>query len=255
MSRRPTTGHHIAHYRLEGRVNPSSMATVWRAFDLRRDRPVALKLVPRGLAVPPAHPLRSFRHPHVVPIEDVGQHGPHDFMVMPWVPGPPMALWLNEARAPAQVLQVFLQAGEGLAAAHEAGIIHGDFKPDNVLVEGEGCARVLDFAGHNAARPPPCTPNYLAPERLYGAPPHPHSDQFAFCVALYEALCGNRPFGARAERLCGQVRAPPRGACDPRMSAAILRGLHPNPTERHPSLRALLSELGAARGANERDLE
>src|SRR5512132_551785 len=172
-------------------------------------------------------------------------------------------------------LDLFVQAGQGLAAAHEAGIVHRDFKPDNVLVTEGGRALVSDFglarltAGDPPSEPPEGevaalavtrtgarlgTPAYMAPEQHAGLATDARTDQFSFCVALHEALYGERPFvGTTIEALAqavsrGEVRPAPRGSRVPaRVRRALLRGLAVDPAARHPTMSALLAALAPTR--------
>jgi len=217
------------------------MATVYQARDTERGRSVALKFIPRSEANQVSDRLRRFRHAHVVPIEDVRHAEALTFLVMPWVPGPNLEQWLQGSPPQGAILQAFLQIGRGLQAAHHESLVHGDFKPANVLLHDDQ-AKVLDFAGQPRAGAP-CTPAYMPPEQFYGAPPDAAGDQFAFCVALYEALAGCAAFDDRAARLQGRL-SPASAAlpCD-ELRGAIEQGLNPDPGARHASLEPLLQQL------------
>ncbi|MFP2907424.1 serine/threonine-protein kinase, partial [Pyxidicoccus sp. 3LFB2] len=184
-------------------------------------------------------------HPNVVTVHDVGLDGDTVFLAMELLRGGTLRHWLEETPRPwREVLARFIHAGRGLAAAHAVGLVHRDFKPDNVLLGDDGQVRVADFglarAGPALAPPeawtreaslpeaPPTgghtptgtrlgTPGYMSPEQWRGQHADSRSDQFSFCVALYEALFGQRPFAGdtpqereRAVRE-GQVLPPPRG--------------------------------------------
>jgi eukaryotic-like serine/threonine-protein kinase len=187
---------------------------------------------------------------------------------MELVEGPTLAQWLRQRERPwREVLGLFLEAGRGLAAAHRAGLVHRDFKPANVLVGADGRPRVTDFglvrlgaaweepvaeAPATGSEPAltqagavPGTPAYMSPEQLAGRPVDARSDQFSFCVALHEALYGQRPFEAQApsERRW-TPRRPERGPRLPgRLKAALARGLALEPEERFASMDALLEVL------------
>ena len=142
---------------------------------------------------------------------------------------------------------MFAQAGHGLAAAHAAGLVHRDFKPDNVIVADDGRVLVVDFGLARATgETPPVggTPAYMAPEQLRGEELGEGSDQFSFCIALHEALLGERPFpSARAHTL-------PYAAVGPvphHVRAAVSRGLAIDPRRRHPSMTSLLASLSLSR--------
>src|SRR5262249_15774233 len=150
-----------------------------------------------------AQTMAKLSPPSVVAVYDVGTVGDRLFLAMEFVDGLPLSEWLlAEPRSWQEVLDVFLQAGEGLTAAHAAGIVHRDFKPDNVLVGFEGQVKVTDFGlprwggapAASADRPAiGGTPAYMAPEQARGEPADARSDQFSFAVSLFEALEGARP--------------------------------------------------------------
>jgi tetratricopeptide (TPR) repeat protein len=234
-----------------------------------------------------AQAMARLSHPNVVAIYDVGTFEERVFFAMEFVDGVDLRRWLKEeTRTPDEILAVFRGAGSGLAAAHAAGIIHRDFKPGNILVDREGRPRVTDFgisralraSGEmDAERPGPGddltaedsaptssnllaaaltrtgvvhgTPSYMAPEQHRGGPPDARSDQFSFCVALYEALYREHPFpGARSaalldDVLAGRIRKPPRSNVPGWCRRALLRGLRPVPESRFPSMEALLAAL------------
>ena len=202
------------------------------------------------------------------------------FVVMDYIEGQTLADWLETPRPWQEVLRVFLAAGRGLVAAHAVGVIHRDFKPSNVLLRTDGVVQVFDFGLARAAseREAPLgevrprtlhdtwmtslstpltqygafvgTPAYTAPEQRGGEQVDERSDQFSFCVALYEGLCGNRPFSGEnmyaleLAKVAGRLDPPHRKQRLPRrLLRAVVRGLAPEPGGRWPTLPALLSEL------------
>ncbi|WAS96529.1 serine/threonine-protein kinase [Nannocystis poenicansa] len=237
-----------------------------------------------------AQALARLSHPNVVQIFEVGHHEGRLFVAMEYVDGETLQAWLRAPDRPRswrQILAVFIAAGRGLAAAHGVGLVHRDFKPSNVMIGADGRVRVLDFglvgsladtrgddgpASSQSLREvpnPPVlqtpltmtgdilgTPAYMAPEQYNGLRCDARADQFSFCVALYEALYGVRPFaGATAwdaleasER--GEIRPPPADSRVPAwLHAAVVRGLSPDPAARWPSMTALLAELERDRDA------
>ena len=270
------------------------MGEVLSAYDARLDRRVALKRLHRDALHPQsqedletrlvreAQAMARLSHPNVVAIYDVGTlEDGTIFIAMEMVEGRTLRRWCEERpRSWREVLAVFLEAGRGLAAAHEAGLVHRDFKPENVLVGNDGRVRVTDFglarAGPGAppaegpGTPPPSptlppgaldspltlqgtllgTPRFMAPELLRAGPADARSDLFAFCVALHEALYGQHPFSGATQaeslqaQLAGRVKPPPEGAGVPAwVERTLLSGLRAAPSERPASMRALVAAL------------
>jgi serine/threonine protein kinase len=254
------------------------MGVVVSAHDVALDRKVAIKVVrPDRLAAEPeqgrarllreAQAMARVSHPNVLTVHEVGTVDQDVFVVMEFVEGETLAAWMAGGPRPwRDVVRMFERAGRGLAAAHRAGLIHRDFKPENVLVTADGEVRVADFG---LALSPGCrsaptatalalsltrtgsvlgTPIYMSPEQHRGEEVDARSDQFSFCVALYEALCGCRPFAGDSSgellaaiterRLTAPVRAVARW-----LRAAVHRGLRPLPADRWPDMEALVDAL------------
>ena len=282
-------GAQLGRYRITAVLGAGAMGYVFAAHDPELGRTVALKLLRTRGETAGAYSARLLReaqalaklsHPNVVTVHDVGSFGEHLFVALEWVDGGTLASWLAAPRTTRQILEVFRQAGEGLAAAHAVGLVHRDIKPDNILVGKDQRVRVTDFGlalsleNDGAGATPPSkladampalpmrltatgavigTPAYASPEQVAGADADARSDQFSFCVALFEALHGYRPFPGdgwielRAALRARNDRSPGRRqACralarsDPRARAGR------EPAARWPSLRALLDAL--ARG-------
>jgi tetratricopeptide (TPR) repeat protein len=263
----------VGRYLVLERLGAGGMGVVYSAYDPELDRRVALKLLRAGVLgleaeegrahlLHEAQAMARVSHPHVVPVYDVGTFGEHVFLAMELVEAQTLRQWLKATERPwRQVLALFVDAGLGLAAAHAAGVVHGDFKPENLLVGRDGRVRVTDFGLARSANPqgdetsgtPVAggTPAYMAPEQLDpNAHPDARSDQFAFCVALYEALHGERPFAAStvrellAEIHAGRVKPVPRGSpVPPWLRRVVMRGLSVSPMDRYTSMDALLAAL------------
>jgi tetratricopeptide (TPR) repeat protein len=226
-----------------------------------------------------AQAMARLSHPNVIAVHDVGLHGDQVFVAMELIEGQTLRQWLSDKpRTSREVLEVLLPAGRGLAAAHEVGIVHRDFKPDNVMLARNGSVRVLDFGlARSVTRVAPAasvptsalnrsltavagTPAYMAPEQLAAQRADARSDQFAFCVTLHEALTGKRPFaGATTQELLAAIRQGYRdGAVEAQVPSwlrpIIARGLAAEPAARHASMPALLAELGRDPAAARRRL-
>jgi WD40 repeat protein/tRNA A-37 threonylcarbamoyl transferase component Bud32 len=279
-------GSRIGRFLILRKLGEGGMGVVFVGYDGELDRRVALKLLRArhddGRAITrlvrEAQGLARLSHPNVVQIYEVGQHDGSMFIAMELILGHTLGDWLAaEPRRWVEILDVLLQAGHGLAAAHAAKLIHRDFKPDNMMVADDGRVRVLDFGlvrGESeregealvaAATEAPLdhaltmagsllgTPAYMAPEQIAGRIADALSDQFSFCVAAFEALYGERPFAGRtlgeiAQAIAsGRIRTPPRERKVPRrVHRAIVRGLAADPKQRWPSMDRLLAELEAS---------
>jgi tetratricopeptide (TPR) repeat protein len=289
----------IGRYVVLSKLGAGAMGQVLAAYDPELDRQVALKLLrpafsgdetrARARLQREARALARLNHPNVVSVHDVGVHGEQVFVAMEMVRGQTLGAWMRERGGKVdwrRVIDVFSAAGRGLAAAHAADLVHRDFKPENVMLDERERPRVMDFGlaqlGDRPAFDPTAedgaadgdggvrltragsvvgTPAYMAPEQFAGLEVGPHSDQFSFCVCLYEALYGERPFaGASFAELAlsvtdGEIRPVPAGTKIPGwLRAVVIRGLTLEPQGRYPSMEALLFELDAARTRRRRRL-
>jgi tRNA A-37 threonylcarbamoyl transferase component Bud32/tetratricopeptide (TPR) repeat protein len=274
-------GTQLSRYVIERVIGAGGMGVVYAARDPELDRKVAIKLLreqridgARGEAfktrlVREARAMAQLTHPNVVTVFDVGTLGDRVFIVMELVAGSTLRGWLEQTpRSRREVLSVFRRIGEGLAAAHSAGIVHRDVKPENVLVADDGRVLVTDFGlARSALSPLPAgvptevgkltmtgaligTPAYMAPEQIDGGEATAQSDVFSYSVALYEALYHERPFGGATLTEVssaireGRVREAPRSADVPAwLRRVVLRGLNADPAQRPASIAELLHEL------------
>lgn len=255
-------GQDVGRYRVVERIGGGAMGEVYRANDPDLHRDVAVKLVRSGGSeerlLREARAMAQLAHPHVIRVYDVGTAGDKLFLAMELVQGATLAEWFRKQPGWRAVLRVMIQAGRGLAAAHAAGLVHGDVKPSNVLVADDGRVCVTDFGLARSSDPASDdagvagTPAYMAAEQFAGGPATASTDQFAFCVALYEGLYGRRPFegrdGAalREAVTAGAPRFPARPRVPGRLIRAVRRGLAADPAKRFRSLTALLAELDLA---------
>lgn len=306
---RPRSQLRVSRYILLELVARGAFGVVYSAYDPQLDRRVAVKLLLGGgrsgddeakvRMVREAHALARLRHPNVVAVYDVGEYGAGEiveldspvvvedplqgagvFIVMELVEGEPLSTWLGTPRAWPDVLARFLAAGQGLAAAHEHDLVHRDFKPANVVVEGERTL-VLDFglasridveagdplprswddSGRTSTLDSPITqagtvmgtPRYMAPEQHDGVRATAAADQYAFAVALFEALYGCRAFAAESPQLIVEakkrsaVTARPTRSDVPRaVYEVLMRALACDPAGRYPSMSDLLAALARA---------
>jgi len=272
----------IERFTLIKKLGEGGMGSVYAAYDSVLDRKVAVKVVradrrrttdpvsPRDQLLREAQAMARLSHPNVVTVHEVGDLGDDIYVVLELVDGATLSGWIRERVRPwREIVAAFIQAGEGLAAAHAAGLVHRDFKPNNVLIRGDGRIQVTDFgvvsmSGEatprvGAAEPTASeitfvgrrvgTPAYMAPEQHAGAPVDGRADQFSFCVALWEALYGVRPFAGTRDTLAaamrdGQIEPPPVGAAVPRwLEAPLRRGLSPRAADRWPAMADLLAVL------------
>lgn len=258
-------GTRLGRYEIDSMIGRGATGRVYRAQDTELGRDVAIKILVEGPSehlVAEARTMAKLQHPNVVAIHDVGREGSQVFLAMEHVDGGSLRGWLDGRPDSDQVLAMFASVADGLHAAHEAGLVHGDFKPDNVVVDEKGRPRVADFGlalfadGHGSTSAdmgvtrtatPVGTPAYLAPEQWSGGTAGARSDQFSFFVALGEALCGKRPFAGsdmatlRANVEAGRMEFETR--LSKRLETLIRRGLATDPDQRHADMATVAGAL------------
>ena len=270
----PPIGQNMRRYVVLGEAGRGGMGRVLRAYDPKLQREVALKVLNRSALdqeaterlVAEARAMAKLSHPNVVAVYDVeALEDGQVMLVMEYVDGQTLQGWMADKRWPwAAVLERFLPAGRGLAAAHAVELLHRDFKPANVLVSGS-MVKVTDFGLAKAPIGSPLsepaidgnsltqtgtvmgTPAYMSPEQHRGSALTAATDQYSFCVALWGALCGKRPFAASGmphNKFDGPPPWPQSSSSVPQpVVDALVRGLAVDPAERWPSMEALLDAL------------
>ena len=259
----------IGRFAILRRLGSGGMGTVYAAFDEELARRVAIKLlhtsggisrIDRSLLISEAQAMARLSDVHVVQVYELGTHEGQIFLVMEYVEGRTLGDWLAETpQAWHEVLRRFIDAGEGLAAAHRAGIVHRDFKPENVLISDDGVAKVADFGLARAIADSQGqiagTPAYMSPEQYLGEATDERSDIFSFCVALYGALFGRPPFAGssfaelRDSITSGTLSNAAEGAggatgtVPTRLRSAVLKGMARDPAERWPDVESMLAML------------
>ena len=275
------TGRTLAHYTITEQIGAGGMGVVWKAWDTKLQRDVAIKTLPvqpereaRRRFMREAQMASALNHPNIVTVYEINSDHDIDFIVMEYVRGRTLHTLIKTARlATAAALQYAIQIVEGVAQAHTAGIVHRDLKPGNIMVTGEGLIKVLDFG---LAKPSPessastdaatltaltaagnaiGTPAYMSPEQLVADTIDRRSDIFALGIILYELFTGINPFDARTrvesvKRLLTTTPASPRSVTrdlpEP-LNRIILRCLERNRDDRYEHAGALLAELRAVR--------
>lgn len=286
----------VGRYVVVSELGKGGMGAVYDAWDPVLDRRVALKLILASSGKDgstsatarlerEARALARVSHPNAVAVFDAGRHERQVFLAMERVEGETLRTWVKGKHDWRQTLDVMSQAGAGLKAVHDAGLVHRDFKPSNVIVTPDGKVKVLDFGlarTSDASGPPERggssdevsdpsapmalerasldsvteegsvsgTPGYIAPELFKGGASTPASDQFAFGVALFQALYGRRPFPGRSltEYYRALKTAPVKDTADGKIPAwlwpVVMRTIAPKPEQRFPSMAAVLDALG-----------
>jgi serine/threonine-protein kinase len=279
-------GRAVGRYVIEKLIASGGMGAVYRALDPELGRSVAIKVIRSDLPLA-SNELRLVResmamaqlaHPNVLTVYDVGRFEGQVFIAMELALGGTLREWIaRERRSWGSIVERFVRAGRGLRAAHDMGLVHRDFKPENVLLTGDEDVRVADFGlvgsleRTSAPVPGPLperisalnlaltqdgtflgTPRYMAPEQHNGEHAGAAADQFAFGVALYEALYGEHPFAGTTwvelacSVLAGELRAAPPGTdVPPSLRKIIVRALRVDPLERWQSMTAMIAALEA----------
>jgi eukaryotic-like serine/threonine-protein kinase len=274
-----SAGLEIGQYRIESKLGEGGMSTVWLALDTRLSRRVAIKFLSDDLADAEARRrfqreaqmASSLNHPHIVSVHDIGEYEGRQYLVTEYVDGGTLKDWVKEKRRTAkEVAELLTGVADGLAAAHQAGILHRDIKPMNILVARNGYAKLADFGlaklaenGRTdlAANLPdgPTRPGlilgtiaYMSPEQASGQPLDSRSDIFSFGVVLYETFSGKRPFGGQTDlevlKTIIHGELPPLSDEVPEAYRNVVeKALEKSPAERYQSMREMVVDLRRAR--------
>ena len=270
-------GTKLGQYEIADPIGSGGMGEVYRALDTRLQRAVAIKLLSNDLADSEARRrfqreaqmASALNHPHIVTVHDIGEHDGRQYLVAELVDGGTFAVWLNSERHSwRQTVELLVGVADGLAAAHDAGILHRDIKPANILISKTGYAKLADFglaklieefspttvssqALTEIATKPGIvmgTIAYMSPEQVSGRPLDGRSDIFSFGVVLYEALAGQRPFSGATdlELLQTIVHAPPYPLSDKlpvALRLVVEKALEKDPADRYQSMREIVVDL------------
>lgn len=281
----------LGRYIIVDCIGAGGMGRVYSAYDPDLSRKVALKLLHddapgdqrQDRLLREAQVMARLSHPNICPVYDVGSFHGRVFFAMEFIDGVTLRAWLRaRAREWREILAVLLAVGRGIAAAHAEGLVHSDLKPENIMLGADGRPRVMDFGIARADGAPRTevpqslsgpalemesggtrtikgTPQYMAPEQWHEYSLDARSDQFSFCVVLWEALFGERPFadGHVAAQVLARQELRPRPPAQPSrapswLRAILLRGLSSRPGDRLPTMDALLVALASGQARRRR---
>jgi eukaryotic-like serine/threonine-protein kinase len=262
----------VGAYRLDDPIGKGGMGAVYRAIDTRLNRTVAIKFISSDVADASARRrfqqeaqlASSLNHPHILTVHDAGEFDGRQYLVTEFVDGGTLRTWMAAgARALPEIIELLVHVGDALSAAHEAGILHRDVKPENILVTKSGYAKLADFGLAKLQESPSAatrtdlhtrpgiiigTAAYMSPEQAAGQPVDARTDVFSFGVVLYELLAGRRPFDGATEldtlhKIVHRDAAPLPQSVPSALRALIDRALKKNRDERLQTMRELVVEL------------
>ncbi len=267
-------GRTISHYRIEEKLGEGGMGVVYRATDLSLNRPVAIKFLSSEVAdesrrrrfQQEAQTASSLNHPHILTVFEAGTEDGQQYLVTEFIDGYTLREWARKTEPThRQIVELLIGIADGLAAAHQAGIVHRDIKPENILVAKNGYAKVVDFglakllepsgsrdldartlsAGPTRAGMILGTVAYMSPEQAQGKPVDARSDIFAFGVVLYELLAGKKPFAGSSDVdvLHAILHVTPPPLPDLRLGAIAEKALEKDPADRYQSMREVVVDL------------
>lgn len=271
-------GMELSHYSIETTIGAGAMGTVFRALDTKLNRPVAIKILSGDLGDAAARRrfqreaqmASSLNHPHILTVYDAGEFEGQQYLVTEFVDGGTLKNWIQQkTRSWEDIAHLLTGVADGLATAHQAGILHRDIKPDNILVTSTGYAKLADFGlakleetmlisatrtlSEEQTRKGMIvgTIAYMSPEQASGSVLDGRSDMFSFGIVLYEMLAGHRPFRAPTnlellqQVIHGEAAPLSRNIPEP-LRTLVMKALKKNPAERYSSMRELVAALRAA---------
>ncbi len=275
------TGRTISHYRIDAKLGEGGMGVVYRATDLSLNRPVAVKFLSSEVAdqerrrrfQQEAQAASSLNHPHILTVFEAGTVDGQQYLVTEFIDGWTLREWARrEQPAPRQLVEMLVGVADGLAIAHQSGIVHRDIKPENILVAKTGYAKIVDFGLAKILEPVGASDDktlslagtragtilgtvaYMSPEQAAGKPVDPRSDIFSFGVVLHEMLAGERPFAGQTDvdLLHAVMHSPPRPlpkAVPDQLRWVVEKALEKDPADRYQSMREMVTDLKRAQRA------
>src|SRR5687767_7954379 len=267
-------GAQFGSYRIVEKLGDGGMGVVYRAVDTRLNRPAAVKLLSEDVADPAARrrfqreaqTASSLNHPHILTVYDAGEIDGRQYLVTEFVDGGTLKDWAASApRTWRQIVELLTGVADGLAVAHEAGILHRDIKPANVLVTQSGYAKLADFGlaklearvaapdtaltvDHTRAGIIIGTPSYMSPEQATGRDVDARSDVFSFGALLYELLARRRPFEGDTmfdvlNAVAHATPAPLDASVPIALRMIVEKALEKDPADRYQTMRELVVDL------------
>jgi serine/threonine protein kinase/tetratricopeptide (TPR) repeat protein len=262
----------IGTYRIDGPLGAGGMGIVYRATDTKLNRPAAIKVLPENLADPEARRrfqreaqmVSSLNHPHIVTVYDAGEYQDRQYLITEYIDGGTLRQWAAQPRGWQKIVELLIGVADGIAVAHEAGILHRDIKPENILLAKNGYAKLADFGLAKLLEVDPLaddaleairggggnstligTAAYMSPEQAQGRPLDGRSDVYSFALVLHELLSGTRPVaGGDARGSDGAHPAAPLSETVPTpLRAIVAKALESDPDDRYQTMRELVIDL------------